>query len=285
MTREEHIEKSIRARTTVVIHGWMIKDLYLKGNELLTYAIIYGFSSDGVHFFFGGQRYLADWMSTTRQNASRIINTLLDKGYIAQVENEIKGRVRQGYVAVDPDTIMRMGVQSEFTDEQSTLRGEQSTLHRYKRDNIDYREFSNENSYMSLKIRDSDFENLGHTDKNTTIKSEVNYTIPIKSTTKQKKIDLKNKIIHLIDGYTDDEELRGAIKHFVQNREDIKKPVATEHSMELLLKTLTELSGGEKWKKMKIIEKAEKRNWLDFYPLKPDECVNPEYQHDLDDIF
>ena len=106
-----------------------------------------------------------------------------------------------------------------------------------------------------------------------------------KSTTKQNKISLKNKIIHLIDGYTDDEELRGAIKHFVQNREDIKKPVATEHSMELLLKTLTELSGGEKWKMMKIIEKAEKRNWLDFYPLKPDECVNPEYQHDLDDIF
>lgn len=142
-----------------------------------------------------------------------------------------------------------------------------------------------EEKYISFNNNDFDSQDKKHSNNSNLNISEVNYTIPIKSTTKQKKIDLKNKIIHLIDGYTDDEELRGAIKHFVQNREDIKKPVATEHSMELLLKTLTELSDGEKWKKMKIIEKAEKRNWLDFYPLKPDECVNPEYQHDLDDIF
>lgn len=286
MTREEHIEKSIRARTTVVIHGWMIKDLHLKGNELLTYAIIYGFSSDGVHFFFGGQRYLADWMSTTRQNASRIINTLLDKGYIAQVENEIKGRVRQGYVAVDPDTIMRMGVQSEFTDEQSTLRGEQSTLHRYKRDNIDYREFSNENSYMSLDIRDSDFENLGHTDKNTTIKSEVNYTIPIKSTTKQDKISLKNKIIHLIDEYTDNDGLRKSLYDFVEMREKQKKPVPTEHAMELLLKSLTNLCGNDTKRKTATVDKAIMKCWLSFYPLKQEDLMSmEERQTDLDDIF
>lgn len=142
-----------------------------------------------------------------------------------------------------------------------------------------------EEKYISFNNNGFDSQDKEHSNNSNLNMSEVNYTIPIKSTTKQKKIDLKNKIIHLIDGYTDDEELRGAIKHFVQNREDIKKPVATEHSMELLLKTLTELSGGEKWKKMKIIENAEKRNWLDFYPLKPDECVNPEYQHDLDDIF
>ena len=31
----------------VAIQGWMITDLNLKGNDLLIYAVIYGFSQDG----------------------------------------------------------------------------------------------------------------------------------------------------------------------------------------------------------------------------------------------
>ena len=41
----------------IVIQDWMISDLQLKGNELLTYALIYGFSQDGESEFKGSLKY------------------------------------------------------------------------------------------------------------------------------------------------------------------------------------------------------------------------------------
>ena len=44
----------------IVIQGWMIEDLKLKGNELIIYAIIYGFSQTEGQLFNGSLQYLAD---------------------------------------------------------------------------------------------------------------------------------------------------------------------------------------------------------------------------------
>ncbi|KKM94682.1 hypothetical protein LCGC14_1195780, partial [marine sediment metagenome] len=41
-----------------IVHGWMLNELHLKGNDLLTFAIIYGFSQDGESQFSGSLRYL-----------------------------------------------------------------------------------------------------------------------------------------------------------------------------------------------------------------------------------
>ena len=43
----------------IAIQDWMISDLQLKGNELLTYALIYGFSQDGESEFKGSLKYLS----------------------------------------------------------------------------------------------------------------------------------------------------------------------------------------------------------------------------------
>ena len=45
----------------ISIQGWMRTELNLSGNELLVYAIIYGFSQDGESKFTGSRQYLADW--------------------------------------------------------------------------------------------------------------------------------------------------------------------------------------------------------------------------------
>lgn len=71
------------------IQGWMISDLGLKGNELLIYAIIYGFSQDGESKFTGSRQYLADWTNTTVKNVQNILNNLVDKGLLIKDEKYV----------------------------------------------------------------------------------------------------------------------------------------------------------------------------------------------------
>ena len=43
----------------ITILGWMVNNLELKGNELILFAIIHGFSRDGDTEYYGSQRYIA----------------------------------------------------------------------------------------------------------------------------------------------------------------------------------------------------------------------------------
>lgn len=71
------------------IQGWMVSELGLKGNELLIYAIIYGFSQDGESKFTGSRQYLADWTNTTVKNVQNVLNSLVDKGFLNKYEKYI----------------------------------------------------------------------------------------------------------------------------------------------------------------------------------------------------
>ena len=71
--------------------GWMRTRLGLKGNELVIYAVIYGFSQDGSSWFSGSAGYLADWAGITRQQAMVILKKLLEKQLIIKREKEVNG--------------------------------------------------------------------------------------------------------------------------------------------------------------------------------------------------
>lgn len=66
----------------ILIQSFMVKDLGLKGNELLVYAIIYGFSQAEEQTFSGSRQYLADWTNSTKQGIDKNLKSLLDKGLI-----------------------------------------------------------------------------------------------------------------------------------------------------------------------------------------------------------
>lgn len=72
----------IRDSNYVVIQGWMLTRLGLKGNELLIYAVIYGFTQNGETEFVGSMKYLADWTNSTVESVRKCIKSLIDKGYI-----------------------------------------------------------------------------------------------------------------------------------------------------------------------------------------------------------
>lgn len=81
----------VKNENFIAIQGWMVSELGLKGNSLLIYAIIYGFSQAEGQVFSGSLQYLADWTNSTRQGALRILKNLIEAGLIIKKEKIVNG--------------------------------------------------------------------------------------------------------------------------------------------------------------------------------------------------
>lgn len=73
---------SFKNEEYIQIQGWMINKLNLKGNDLLVYALIYRYSQDGLHRFYGSLQYLADWTNSTVSGIQNNLKNLLDANLI-----------------------------------------------------------------------------------------------------------------------------------------------------------------------------------------------------------
>ena len=81
----------------ITIAGWMINELGLSGNELLAYALIYGFSQDGQTSYKGGNKYIADTLKCSERTVVNVLGSLVDKGLIAKETETICGVVFNKY--------------------------------------------------------------------------------------------------------------------------------------------------------------------------------------------
>ena len=72
----------ISDNTFITVQSFMVTDLKLSGNELLVYAVIYGFSQDGESWFNGSVGYLAEWCNSSKQSIHNVLKKLLEKGLI-----------------------------------------------------------------------------------------------------------------------------------------------------------------------------------------------------------
>lgn len=82
----------VKENTYINIQVFMVNELHLKGNELIIYAIIWGFSQDGISEFKGGLQYLADWTNSTQQGVLKALKSLLQKQLI------LKNEKRNGFI-------------------------------------------------------------------------------------------------------------------------------------------------------------------------------------------
>ena len=105
----------------------MVTSLRLKGNELLVYAIIYGFSQDYETRFTGSLQYLADWTNSTKQSCIKCLKSLIEKGYITKHENIVNGVKFCEYQAVKPKSMVVNKV--EHGSKQSLMGGSKQSLH------------------------------------------------------------------------------------------------------------------------------------------------------------
>jgi hypothetical protein len=75
---------AINDNNFISIQGWMRTRLNLKGNELLIYALIYGFSQDGNSRFTGSRKYIAEWCGCSLDTVDRSLSSLVGKGFLAK---------------------------------------------------------------------------------------------------------------------------------------------------------------------------------------------------------
>ena len=113
MSEEINTGKRGISDTYVVIQGWMVRELGLRGNDLFVFAQIYNYSQDGKSRFYGSIEYLQSWTNSTRQGIIRNLENLLEKNLIIKYDTSPTkqyvvnlpyiNKLRAEYASKEPD--------------------------------------------------------------------------------------------------------------------------------------------------------------------------------------
>ena len=139
--------EKIKPNNFINIQGWMVTELGLKGNELIIYAIIAGFSQDGESNFHGSLSYLSEWTNTSKQTVINCLISLHDKGLIIKNEfyvNNVKNCEYRATDFIEEDQSKKMNSYDEFEYQSKNFnrvvkkfdRGSQKILPNNIEDNI-----------------------------------------------------------------------------------------------------------------------------------------------------
>lgn len=103
----------------ISIQGWMRTKLDLSGNDLIVYALIYGFSQTSNQKFTGSLQYIADWCGATKQGVMKNLNNLLDRGLIEKIKEGVNS---VAYYTTDYTTQFNAPLNSvEYTIQHSLI--------------------------------------------------------------------------------------------------------------------------------------------------------------------
>ena len=221
------------------IQGWMINELNLKGNELIIYALIYGFTKDGVSEFRGSRQYMADWTNSSVRSVQNIVNSLVDKGMIEKNNhiNKYGSLETSGYKAINVP---------KLSSENTSLLVKK--VH----------EGSEKSSLPLVKKVHEGSEKSSHNNIDNNISNNI---VDIKE-----KNSKKETVNSVIAEYTESKDLQDALHGFVEMRNKVRKPL-TARAMKLSLNKLTELALDDVTK-IAIVNQSIMHNWLTFYKLQ-----------------
>ena len=135
---------TINDENYIVIQGWMINDYGLTGDDLLTFAMIHGFSQGEFGWYIGGRSYIAEWLGCSDKKAGAILQRLTGSGYVKRVE--MKGE--KGWKTYRYRTLI--GAKNAHINELN--KGENVPPMRAKNAHI-----NNNNIINNINIRDKDY--------------------------------------------------------------------------------------------------------------------------------
>lgn len=119
------MENRVKPENFITIQGFMVTELGLKGNELLLYALIYGFTQDGVSEFSGSLKYMCDWTNSTKPTVLAILAKLVAKGLISKRSETNNGVLTNRYkiVPLERGEEAPQGVKKLYGGGKETLLG------------------------------------------------------------------------------------------------------------------------------------------------------------------
>ena len=104
----------IRDGNYILIPSFARTELDLKGNELLLYSLIYGFSQDEKSCFTGSIGYMCEWIGATKPTVLKALKGLIEKKLIDRTESEFGPVTIIRYKAIVPN-------ERNFTPSKETL--------------------------------------------------------------------------------------------------------------------------------------------------------------------
>lgn len=223
----------------IVILPFMVNELKLKGNELIIYAIIYGFSQTEGQTFSGGMQYLMDWTQSTRRGVEKSLQKLRERGLVGRIKRTAKY-------------------------DYSVNLGEDENANKVRTE-------CEQSSYPTMRTKFvSECEQSSYRDKthliNKNLATQDKYNINKPPLPPTGENDGKPTIKKQIENYTDLSELREALTEFVEVRKKLRKPF-TDGAFKLMLSKLDKLATTDE-DKAGIIQQSVINGWQGIFPLK-----------------
>lgn len=224
-----------------VIHGWMINKLKLKGNELLCYAIIYGFSQDGETMFNGSRKYISDCVGASNSTIDNALASLVEKGLIIKEVDNIKGVIFNRYKV---STIIfeksKCDTLPKITTPHITKNG--TPLPKIVNNNIDY----------NIDCHNIDLKE----DKDKSLSKKFS-----------KNLDLSAVQPHMMN----------VVETWLAYKKEKKKQY-TQKGFDAFYKKIVKLSGNNANKAMQIVEESMSNNWDGIFPLRENFTIKDNFE-------
>jgi predicted transcriptional regulator len=254
--------------TYVVIQSWMCSELKLKSNDLLVYALIYGFSQDGESVFNGSRSYIAEMFNISLPTVDKALNNLLSANLIEKISSTVNNVTFNSYKVVSKN----------FIGSKETLQG--------------------------VKKLDPIYNNINNTNKDNTKTINNKYNSEDCDTTFQfgetesKKPNLYQKCMNLIDDYITKNNLNPCIKTTLKEYLDVcmeMRCIRGANQWKGMLNTLEKISNETGVARGIIVQQSIEHGWKTFYPVNnfqpKNKCVdnvqspkdNNEYHPVLDE--
>jgi len=216
----------------VVILNFMTQELGLSGNELLIYALIYGFCQDKDSEFSGGRKYICDMFNISLPTVDKALKSLMDKELI------IKTTSRRNNITLTSYKI--------FTSGKESLPGIK-------------------NLYPSTYVNKYNKHNnqLINNINNIDNKKEVKEIIDNKKEKKKTRFD---ECIDLINEFTVDIELSELLVSYLKMRIAMRDKPLYKNNWKGLLNKLLKLSTDVE-EQRQIVRKSLNEEWASFYEL------------------
>lgn len=224
----------VKDNNFIAIQGWMRTKLNLKGNELLIYALIYGFSQDGESRFKGSRKYIADWCGCSLNTVDRSLSSLVDKGLLAKYPHiDDNGSRLVDYVAIHPT--------SAATPAPATT---QSTAQD---------PWGNTTNATTEQLQTSTYEPQP-------LLAEPEPKPQPKKTRKAKSFD------DIIDAYTSDPQTKELLGEWLQNRK-AKRSAMTDSAIQSNINVLDRLAQESRMNVNDYLAEVIRRGWGSFFAI------------------
>lgn len=197
----------IKNENFIAIQGFMVKELGLSGNELIAYALIYGFSQDNESEFKGSLNYVAEWLNCSKTTAFNLLNKLADDGFIKKTEKTINGVKFCNYSAVKPDDeeLKKIKLRKQIRKEKEKTERSSKKLNTCSKNynrcskklNEGVQKVDTHNNNID-NIKDNISETIGEVHTSTNIDGEVHTSVSEKQTARVTRQDMQAKIDDMV---------------------------------------------------------------------------------------